>query len=579
MKPILTKERRKQLKNGEILPDYVAHIRQQAEEEIQKPHPVLTYADFKLFYDIGERQTYEMPYFRKRTRLGLFAVMALMEEETAEERRWLDALEEAIFDICGDYTWTLPAHIRYRHPMELQDTYVDLFAGETGFILAEILHMLEDKLDERIVWYADREIRRRIIKPYLEEPEKYECFWEHDHGNWAAVCACGVGAALFYRGTKEEVEKALPRLLHTMEHFKSGYGEDGCCVEGISYWGYGFGFYTYFADLLYNYTEGKTDLFADPKVEKMAQFPQNIFLSKRFSISFGDGSEAFKGFYGLSSYLHKRFDSVVMLPEELLGEWNSGKTMRMFRDLAWYDPLDPAKANKQKWPELVRYDQSQWYIRNTEHYSFAAKGGHNAEPHNHNDVGSFILTADDQVILCDLGAPLYTRQYFASNEERYQYMVACSRGHSVPIINDTYQMWGQEHCAQLLRAEENLFEISFEKAYAQDSLKQLIRRFDLSQTEVTLTDTFVFDQVPTGFVERFVTAQKPEVAEGQVEIADYVLCYDPALYKVQIREEIYQTHKKVNGIGEASAFMIDLTPITLEKTGSFTCVLKKKTKN
>ena len=147
MKPILTKERRKQLKNGEILPDYVAHIWQQAEEEIQKPHPVLTYADFKLFYDIGERQTYEMPYFRKRTRLGLFAVMALMEEGTAEERRWLDALEEAIFDICGDYTWTLPAHIRYRHPMELQDTYVDLFAGETGFILAEILHMLEQSGD------------------------------------------------------------------------------------------------------------------------------------------------------------------------------------------------------------------------------------------------------------------------------------------------------------------------------------------------------------------------------------------------------------------------------------------------
>lgn len=42
----------------------------------------------------------------------------------------------------------------------------------------------------------------------------------------------------------------------------------------------------------------------------------------------------------------------------------------------------------------------------------AFKGGNNDEPHNHNDIGSFLLTVEGEVFLTDLGCGEYTKEYF-----------------------------------------------------------------------------------------------------------------------------------------------------------------------
>jgi len=43
----------------------------------------------------------------------------------------------------------------------------------------------------------------------------------------------------------------------------------------------------------------------------------------------------------------------------------------------------------------------------------AAKGGHNAESHNHNDVGNFIVYADGYPALIDVGVETYTAKTFS----------------------------------------------------------------------------------------------------------------------------------------------------------------------
>ena len=78
----------------------------------------------------------------------------------------------------------------------------------------------------------------------------------------------------------------------------------------------------------------------------------------------------------------------------------------------------------------------------------AIKAGHNAEPHNHNDVGSFVLRASDGVVyLCDPGAGLYNAEYFSA--KRYDNVFANSYGHSVPRIGGTLQLPGREHSGTL----------------------------------------------------------------------------------------------------------------------------------
>jgi hypothetical protein len=78
----------------------------------------------------------------------------------------------------------------------------------------------------------------------------------------------------------------------------------------------------------------------------------------------------------------------------------------------------------------------------------AAKGGHNGEPHNQNDVGSFIVHVRGSSVVADPGRGRYTRFYFGP--ERYQHFVNSSLGHSVPVPNARVQQPGREHAAQLL---------------------------------------------------------------------------------------------------------------------------------
>ena len=67
----------------------------------------------------------------------------------------------------------------------------------------------------------------------------------------------------------------------------------------------------------------------------------------------------------------------------------------------------------------------------------AAKGGHNGEMHNQNDVGNFIIHVRGEPVIADLGSGRYTRMYFS--ETRYEHFVCQSLGHSCPLPNGQMQ--------------------------------------------------------------------------------------------------------------------------------------------
>jgi hypothetical protein len=72
----------------------------------------------------------------------------------------------------------------------------------------------------------------------------------------------------------------------------------------------------------------------------------------------------------------------------------------------------------------------------------AAKGGHNNEIHNHNDVGAFLVHWRGESLICDLGAGNYIRQLFSGG--RYELLSTRSLGHNVPLINGCEQGTGGE---------------------------------------------------------------------------------------------------------------------------------------
>jgi hypothetical protein len=97
----------------------------------------------------------------------------------------------------------------------------------------------------------------------------------------------------------------------------------------------------------------------------------------------------------------------------------------------------------------------------TDGFYVAAKGGHNDESHNHNDIGNFVVYFDGQPLLIDVGRGTYTRKTFS--DRRYDIWYNCSNYHNAPTVNGKTQLPGKEFKAS---------DVSYKptKSYSQFSL-------------------------------------------------------------------------------------------------------------
>ncbi len=500
----------------------------------------LKYSDFKQFFTTGNRSIYESQYFRRRGMLVTSAILSLI---YPEEEKYIDKLNDIIFAICDEYTWSVPAH----HPnLDVYDkTFIDLFASETGFSLAEIYTILGDRLDKVVRNRIKIEIQSRIIDSFMSDRH----FWwaERCTNNWAAVCGGSVGCTFMLM--RPDLFPAIKeRLDAIMERFLSGFGADGYCLEGTGYWHYGFGFFTVYADMLKTFTEGKEDYFVRDKIRVIATFIQKMFLSGMSAVSFADGGDTLKYHIGLLHYLKNLYpdDVKVYSPEYSYIRDNCHRTCLSLRAASWlvpeiYDNPENVASEAEYYAE-----ESKWYVKRTNSYGFAAKGGNNNEHHNHNDVGTFIFAKDGKQLITDMGRGSYTKQYFR-NETRYEFIECSSLGHSVPYFDDVkIQKHGSDYRAENYTFEPGYFAFDMAKAYGDDAVKSVKREFKTTEDCVTVTDTFDCDSKIT---DRIISLIKPEISEGSVKIESAEVTFDNTLCDVTFSEVV--TSKKF------TAYLID----------------------
>ena len=84
--------------------------------------------------------------------------------------------------------------------------------------------------------------------------------------------------------------------------------------------------------------------------------------------------------------------------------------------------------------------------RSSEDLFLAAHGGHNAESHNHNDVGDFIVYYKGEPVIIDAGRGNYTARTFSS--KRYELWFTQSQFHNLPVINGYGQLAGRKYAAR-----------------------------------------------------------------------------------------------------------------------------------
>lgn len=525
-----------------------------------KPIPPIPWSVFKLFAETGDRRQGERPYFQRRTLLGDLEILLLAGRDP--DGAYTALLEDLLWEICNEYTWSLPAHLwrassgdpgvrNERHTL-------DLFASETGFYLAELLHFLGDRLSPRLVARCRAEIKDRTLDSYLGPYEVLH--WEHGYNNWAAVCAGSIGGAFLYEERDpSRLERALSRVLATMEAFIDSFPSDAACEEGVGYWSYGFGYFALFAEMLFEYTDGALDLFDNPDVHAIAHFPQRAQLGVSRTISFSDGDRRYAPSPMLTALFRRHYDDIEPC-DGTLGTGSAMKPGHFLRSFLW---SDPAEKGASVGDATTYFPDMQWLVVRHAPFSFAACFGSNWVSHNHNDVGSFLVVDGNREGPMDLGSGTYTRQYFGA--ERYGDTILCcgSQGHSVPVVRGACQKNGPEFTARDVRFEERpdgslVLSGDIAGAYGLPFLRSLRRTFTVrpAQGVVEVADEFdLADGRPAkidtatcpadGVVERFIGFEKAElVGPGKVRFGAFVMSFDSALSAV-VHTLPFCTHRAV----------------------------------
>ncbi len=520
-----------------------------ARDALAEPIPPLPWSLLRLFEDTGDRILFETPYFARRKALTDLEISILAGRDTDGSLR--TALHDLLWAICDEYSWAVPAHFGLKHPVPIA---LDLFATETGMYIAEALYLLGDRLDPRVATRCRAEVKRRILDSFLGDyPREW---WELGTNNWGAVCAGSVGITFLYEETDATRRRAaLSRVLATMNAFLASFPPDGTCLEGVGYWEYGFGFFALFADFVHQYTDGVVDLFDDPRARRIALFPQSVALSPSRTISFADGPRFYAAGSAATTILRRHYgDAVSLGPADFshsVPTMPSAKPVMLLRNLLWNDPDRPADPL----PDVTTYlSDAQWLVVRHAPFAFAALFGHNGAPHNHNDVGSFLLVDGDEEGPMDLGSGRYTRQYFSP--ERYTILCNGSQGHSVPIVGGALQKEGQQfHATDVSFSEETdetVFSGDIAGAYGLEALASLRRTFHVRPGEgaASVTDTFAFNGGPLPVTERFVGYAKVEITgPGEARFGAFKATFDPA-FVASVHTEPMEPHGRMQGSGD-----------------------------
>ncbi|MDA3957023.1 heparinase II/III family protein, partial [Oceanispirochaeta sp.] len=444
--------------------DQKAEFVRQGQEAMKEGIPSLPASLFMDFRRTGNRVHFEIPYFKRRILL-----LRMVKAYCAGDRHpdILDGIIDLLSVICDEWSWVLPAH---NWPNEnalppVQPPRVDLFAANTASLMALTVHLLNIPLlkeADRLILRVYQECRRRCIQPYMENNQHWWMGFEKvgNHGelnNWTPWITDNFLHTLFLlHPSEEEMQRGTKRAVQILNHYLNVLQPDGGCDEGPSYWDHAIGSLFGCLDILEFLTGSSLSLMEDPFLKKAASYLHRIHVEGNYFANFADCPGRLDHMpTGLIIRMGRilQDESLIQLGGELGQIEVPGQdspveafsTHRDIRNLMFVflseDLLIPreAKAGRDVFPD------SQIYIKRTDSLSFACKGGHNHESHNHNDVGQFVLYAGGLPLLIDPGVGDYTRDTF--NENRYTIWSMQSSWHNLPVVNGVEQKEGLEYRA------------------------------------------------------------------------------------------------------------------------------------
>ena len=514
--------------------------------------PVSHYLEFT---QSGNRTIMEKPY-----RKNIHAFEALVLAELVEGKgRFLKDIINGIFYYSEQTYWGNSAHLSLQRagaglPDVLEPT-IDLGVGKVAANLAWTHYFLEEEIDKvnpLILKRLRHEIDKKMLKPYYTRNDFGWMGYTNERvNNWNPWCNYNALNCIMLL-EKDSITRSVnvQKSMLSVDEFMNYYKDDGGCEEGPSYWSHAGGKLFDYLELLFKGSQGKIDIYGEELVQNIGKYIYKAYINGEYFVNFADASAKLKSRPGTIYRYGKRINDTVMsgfgaflARKQHYGESTfKGKIELALNELFNLDDIIKAKAREPLLGDFCLPDTQIMAARenrgNHEGFYFAAKGGHNAESHNHNDVGTFIHYYDGKPALIDVGVDTYTAKTFS--EDRYSIWTMQSSYHNLPTINGMDQKDGQEYKAQnsSYKAEKDsvFYSLDISGAYPKETkVGEWQRAYNLIRGEkFEISDSFSLVENVGNTYLNFMAALEPNIVKpGDIRLgrkkAGLSLQYNPEM--------------------------------------------------
>jgi hypothetical protein len=555
------------------LPDSVYQaIIKRGEDALKKDFQPIPATVMLEFVRTGNRANYERLQFVKRNMLW-----DMILAETAEGKgRFVDHIMDGIWSTCEETYWGLPVHLILQKAKfglaDVEDPTVDLFAGETAAILAWADYFVGDKLDKVSPLLRPRiyyEVNRRIFEPM--HIAQYEWMGSGNPNaklnNWAPWISSNylTAALLLEKNTDKRVE-AVNRCIKITDQYINGLGTDGGCDEGPIYWFAAGASVFDVLNLLDDATAGKINIYSDPFVKKIGSYIYKTHIGGQYFINVADAHPKIE----VDGVMIYRFGKLINDDKMMqFGRWATYNLplheteVEMFRrtrrvyNLFAVNHIEKLTKPYTDLPDMYYNDVQLMASRSNNGLFLAAHGGNNGESHNHNDVGDFMVYADNYPVIIDVGTGTYTARTFS--KERYDLWFNTSAYHNLPTINGMQQKDSVQYAASNVNYQtdktHSSLSMDIKNAYPKNAgITYWKRNIDLTKNgKIQVTDDYQLSASPKSITQTLMTVCPTDLSHpGKILFTlpnqkTVTLAYNAAVWDVK-KEKMELTSPEDQGL-------------------------------
>ncbi len=513
------------IKQQKNLQKTITHILKEAKKCNMEDIPRLYASEYMRFIDDGDREGYETICFKKRSNFSFLVLAECLENKGT----YLSKIYDYFWSSIGEPTWCIPAHnFANLHDMILfkkenpwknddplplhDDDYLDLFACETGAILAEACYILKPALMAHVPSLYHRvnhEIEQRIIKK-VEGNHQYG--WYRGLNNWTPWCSFNVlNISMYILDDNQRLLDIILKLIQNVSRFLDHNHKLGSCIEGAAYWARSAPVLAGFLDLIEKRTQTSLRLYEDEKISNIYKHIEKIQINNALYVNFADSSPQVWIPHGLvwiaaDQIRSKSLKSLILndlaskhppIDKRPMETWFLTYSLRLLNQIK-DQPQTDLILDKEVWLKDIEIMVLRETSSLAKGLTLSAIAGNNNEQfnhHNHNDMGHFNIAIDGAPVIIDIGAGDYRKETFTTG--RYEKWFINSLGHNVPMINNILQKEHKDVKALnvLFETKDDKTSLSFDMSNAYSGVTNVFRKitYERKTNMVTIKDSIKQD--------------------------------------------------------------------------------------